>query len=105
MNPLDETISEALEALRRVNEIMEREGESNWIRGIRAAIAAGESAGRQNASKEASLAEMASIFRSMCRGPGGFSDYHIWREDFVERQEANKEFCALADRLWTLLGK
>ena len=92
-------VREILIHLRRMTDILVREGESSWINGIRTVIQAGESI--QNS--DAALAEMSSIYRSMHGGAGSFSDYFIWRDDFNERKEANKEYEVLSTRLWELL--
>lgn len=104
MKGIDGSMMEALQLLRRLAEILEAEGEQNWIRGIRAAIAEGNAGEEGSKEKALALENMSSIYRSMHQGPGSFGDYFIWREDADERKEANREFEAVAKRLWNLLA-
>jgi len=103
MTKIDDKLKKCLEILRLIERIMEKEGEKNWIRGMRAAIAAGESSQTCAKSSEEAYSEMASIYRSMYQGPAGYGDFFIWRENFQERQKVNLEFRALFDSLWKLL--
>ena len=104
MMNFDKSLGESLGLLHRLEMLLREEGESNWIRGIRASIHAGESHKNKGVTEEVAFNEMASTYRSMYGGSGSFSDYFIWREDFEERQEANKEFDQITNRLWKLLG-
>ena len=97
-------LQESLDLLRQLEALLNEEGESNWIRGVRAAINVGESSRGENVTEEAAFKEMAATYRSICGGAGSFSDYFIWREDFDERQEANKIFVQITNQLWKLLG-
>ena len=104
MMNFDNNLKESLDLLRRLEMLLREEGESNWIRGIRASIHAGESHKDKSVTEEVAFKEMASTYRSMHGGSGSFSDYFIWRENFEERQKANKKFDQITNRLWKLLG-
>ena len=105
MAHLHELLTETLTLLRRMEEILALEGERNWIRGIGAAIAEGEAVEKGGDDAVVVFDRMASTYRSMVEGPGGFGDYFIWREDLKERRRANEEFKAISEKLWALLGR
>lgn len=98
---LKQQIEKSLQDLRLMRDIMDSEGETNWIRGIRSAIAAGEAL---HENPEDTFHKMSLIYRAMHGGSGSFSDYFIWRDDFDERSRANKELTEVSERLWKQLG-
>lgn len=104
MNNLNQNFDISLDLLCQLEALLKAEGESNWIRGVRAAIIAGKSRKDGSVTEEDAFQEMASTYRSLYGGAGSFSDYFIWREDLEERQEANKKFDKITNQLWSLLG-
>lgn len=79
---------------------LEADGERNWTRGLRAALAPAADA---ELSDSDALRDMASVYRSMHQGAGGFGDALVWRDDFDERVRVNAPLDAARDRLWALL--
>jgi hypothetical protein len=69
------------------------EGESNWIRGVRAQISQiGTSYPNES---EQTLAEALSTYRFLMQTKDGFGAYIIWRDDINERIAMNWEFALL----------
>ncbi len=79
---------------------MAAEHEKNWIRGVGNIIAILQEV-EENSSEAAILvSEARQSYRSMNAGNGSFSDFHIWRDDFEERVEANKDLSKTIDAIW-----
>ena len=97
-------VRRALALLLEVEQILRSQGGLNWLPGIHTAIAIGQEAEDGVAEPKVALDEMRSIHRSMCSGPGGYSDFFVWREDFDERRLANEKYNRLRDEPWTRLG-
>ena len=104
--PIDEAsrVIAAIENLEQLEEILRDEGERNWISGVRAAKRAGMEFLAVGNHSEA-LASMASIFRTMHSGPGGFDDFFVWRASTAERVEANRELKQIKKDLWEHLRR
>ncbi len=82
----------------RLRQIMQAEGESNWIAGVEAILE------RLNDHvSEERWREVQSLYKTMHRGASTFSDYHVWRDDFDARLEANRELDSIRQRIWTLM--
>lgn len=83
---------------------MRRDGENNWIRGIRWAIERMEAAGPDlsEVSQVEALSAVRSIYGSMF-GPGKFDDYIFGRDPELHSQAA-KRFEALKAELWDILA-
>lgn len=84
-------------------EIMEKDQENNWIRGINACLSILKA--KDNRSAKIKLSEVKSIYHTMHAGYGSFSEYFIWREDFDERVKANKRLDEIRDEIWNILEK
>lgn len=78
--------------LSSVHELLLRQDEHNWLRGIAAAI---ETLDAEGGVKQARL-----IYESMSKGVGSFADYNIWINDFDARAQANKSLDNLREQLW-----
>ncbi len=85
-------INEIRKLLSLLQTLLRKQGETNWIRGIMAAI---EALDAPNGTEQAR-----SIYMSMNQGVGSFSDYNIWFEDFDARLKENEELDGLRERLW-----
>jgi hypothetical protein len=94
---MNETIENARLLLEELKEILQKEGEINWLRGIVAAIGC-----LRNPDIKQGLVEAKSIYLTMASGKGAFSEYYIHRVDASERVEANRRLDDLRDRLWQL---
>jgi hypothetical protein len=91
-------LARARDLLSQTLKILQSEGGEQWSPGIRLILRTSDS----QASADEKLLEMGRTLRGMY-GPGGFGDFHIWRDDFAERKLANEEYSAVADELWELL--
>lgn len=84
----------------KLHAVMEAERENNWIRGVGNIIAILQEAD-ENPNQAASLiSEARQSYRSMNGGNGSFSDFHIWRDDFQERVDLNKEISRTTEAIW-----
>ena len=90
-------LSDARRLLQELKAILQREGETNCIRGVIAAI---ESLDDSNA--EQGFAEARSIYKTVAQGKAPLSDYYIKRVNPTEQAEANKRLDELRDDLWRL---
>ncbi len=72
--------------------LLKAQGDTNCIRGIHAALAEIDSPD--------GLLRARSIYATMTRAKGALSDYNVWKDDPVERMEANKLLDQLRQRLW-----
>ncbi|MCH8475370.1 MAG: hypothetical protein LAT55_09100 [Opitutales bacterium] len=95
-----EKLKESISCLSNMSDILMREGELDFAQSVQDVI----HAGRTIQDSDEALKEMSFLYRSMHGGAGSFSDYFIWRDNFDDRVEANKEFEILSQRLWELLG-
>lgn len=88
-------VEEIRQLLIQVCNILERHAENNWVRGIRATLGEIDTDNSPDA-----LDRARTIYASLNRGQGGFSDYNIWLDDFEERQKANSNLDDLRVQLW-----
>ena len=92
-----QTARKAHKLLMELRSIMEREGEANWIRGIKSA---------ENAFNRTDLTqgylEARAVYRSMMHGNGSFSDYYIERNNLTEQESANQRLDQIRAELWRL---
>lgn len=87
----------------QLNELLKREGENNWIRGVSAVLdIVGVSYGTETELHDA-LIRAKSIYNTMNAGYGSFSDYGIWRENYEERVEANKILDKIKSDIWQII--
>jgi hypothetical protein len=93
MNMNDEKISALLSEL---ESILRKQGENNWIRGIKAAL--------DVLDEPNGVDQARSIYSSMNRGVGSFADYNVWIDDFNARMKANQDVDRLRAQLWTAFG-
>ena len=96
--------NDLLQLFNELKQIMIQENENNWITGISLiaeALTPPDYGGRGNASEAIRYVE--ATYRNMVSGNGGFSDYFIWREDFDDRELANKELDNLRVNIWNLI--
>lgn len=92
--------------LRQLQVILTREGEENWQLGVMAAL--GELNGSQELSEDEVLERIkraASIYRTMNSGSGSFSDFHVWRDDYDQRVQANETLDEVRERLWETVSE
>jgi hypothetical protein len=87
-----------------LKQVMIRENENNWIRGVNLIIEAlspPEYGGKGSADEAVRYVE--NTYRNMVSGNGSFSDFFIWRDDFDDRVKANKELDRIKADIWTLI--
>lgn len=80
--------------MKRLELLMAAEGEDNWIRGVRSVI---------RALDAGEMKEAARTYKRINSGANSFSDFYIWREDFNQRYEANRELGQLRAEIWRTL--
>lgn len=79
-------------------EIMNRDGERNWIRGIK-------DIHEDLQMNNKPLSEIAYSYRLMNSGNGSFSEYFVWKEEIDERIKANDYLNKLTKQIWDILNK
>lgn len=72
-----------------LREILIRENEDNWIRGINVILSEIHFAIEDNDDAKETIRSVGNTYSRMNSVNGSFSDYYIQREDFEERVEAN----------------
>jgi hypothetical protein len=92
------TIEKARQLFEELKEILDKENESNWIRGIKAAIACLE-----DSNIERGYSKARSIYTTMTAGQGAFADYYIQRSDSTEQVNENRRLDEIREQLWQLL--
>lgn len=105
MNNTHEAIlNELIDTFDNIYEILVREKENNWIRGIKSIRDRLKEAKSSEADFNEICKEISTSYRNMNSGAGSFADFMVWRDDFDERLRLNKEFETLVDRAWSLLN-
>ncbi len=100
-----ETINELIDIFEKIENILSRENEKNWIRGIRFIQIELNQVKSDNSNIELVFSEIEREFRRMGSGKAGFADYFISRDDFEEEKKVNEKLFFLVDKAWTLLIK
>jgi hypothetical protein len=98
------TINELSDTFEKIQVILLREKEDNWIRGISSIRNRLNQVDPSGANIEEVVKDVGISYRHMNSGQGSFADFMVWRDDFDERQKLNQEFESLADKAWKLLG-
>ncbi len=98
------TINELVDTFEKIHDILLREKEDNWIKGINSIRDRLRAANTGDSNIEDIYKEVGTSYRYMNSGSGSFADFMVWRDDFDERQRFNQEFQTLADKAWKLLG-
>lgn len=99
------TINELVDTFEKIHDILLREKEDNWIRGINSIRDRLRVANTSDSNIDDIYKEVGTSYRHMNGGSGSFADFMVWRDDFDERERLNQEFEALADKAWKLLGQ
>ena len=104
MNKVTETtINELTDIFEKIHEILLREKEDNWIRGINSIRDRLHKAKTSGSNIDEIYKDVGASYRYMNSGAGSFADFMVWRDDFDERLRLNQEFEVLADKAWKLL--
>lgn len=85
--------SKARALFQEAHDILQFQGDKNWIIGI------------ENALKELDAGNTdgaGSIYRSMVAGGRGFSEYNIWIDEYQNRLEVNERLDQIRDELWRI---
>lgn len=96
--------NDLLQLFNELKKIMIRENENNWIRGVNLIIEAltpPDYGGKGSADEAIKYVE--ATYRNMVSGNGSFSDFFIWRDDFDEREKANKRLDSVRADIWNLI--
>jgi len=96
----DKRSAEAHSLLLELRALLDQEGETNWRRGIGAAVAL--LSDEQGNVSPRGFEEARSIYRSMNAGGRGFAEYYIEGSSDAERIQANARLDELRSKLWTL---
>ena len=84
--------------LSELEKVLDEEGETNWSRGIKAALS------HVKTGTEDDYLLASSIFKTMCMGGAGFMEYYIKRDSFEEQRIANTKLESMRDRLWDMFN-
>lgn len=95
---MKKNIEEIEKLLSDIKNILEQENESNWLRGIKAALLHIKNGGQE----EFLLSK--SVYKTMCNGGRGFMEYYIKKNDAEEQKVANEKLDSARDKLWNLFG-
>jgi hypothetical protein len=106
MNMTEQQKAERLRQLFSVlASILQREQEINWIRAIHLILDKLNNPDNLNGQKlDTTLEYVRDTYQSINKGMGSFSDFHIWRDNFKERQQANRVLDEILNEIWTLLS-
>jgi hypothetical protein len=88
----------ARELLLTMRDCLSENRETNWSKGITAALV------ELSPPSDAGFTKARSIYRTMVHGGKGFSEYFVWDEDENRRMNLNREIDRLRDELWTVFG-
>lgn len=83
--------------------ILDSERETNWRRGIKAALS--ELSDENGAVDSGGFDNARSIYNTMTVGGRGFSEYSIWVADEDERLKINRALDELRSRVWTIFNQ
>ncbi|WP_398308081.1 hypothetical protein [Zoogloea sp.] len=89
---------EARQLLLELSSLLKEHRESNWTRGIEAAIS--ELTFGDGTFNKAGLEAAKSIYKTMNEGGRGFAEYFFWLDSEDDRIAANKDLDNLRTRLW-----
>lgn len=89
----------AQELLSNLHECLSRTGETNWIRGVSAALR------EIDTLTDEGFANARSIYHTMMEGGRGFAEYFVWEEDVSRRIKANKEIDGIRTELWEIFER
>lgn len=103
MNNVQKLI-ELNECFIELREILIREDENNWIRGINLILSTIHFALKDNDDAKETIKSVGNTYFFMNSGNGSFSDFHVWREDFGERVEANQELTKIKSNITDLIS-
>lgn len=92
------------EHFNELRDILIRENEDNWIRGINAILREIHFAIQDNDDAKETIRSVSSTYSFMNSGNGSFSEYYIHREGFDERIEANQELSTIKDNIADLMA-
>lgn len=90
----------AIKLLELIQSFLIRHEESNWIRGISAALS--ELKENNRATKAEKFNSAKSIYLTMIAGGGGFSEYYVADVDGVGNKKENTELSNLRKEIWIL---
>jgi len=96
--------NDLLKLFKELKKIMINENEVNWVRGVDLIIEAltpPHYGGKGSVDKAVEYVE--ATYRNMVSGNGSFSDFLIWRDDFDEREKANKKLDSVRADIWNLI--
>jgi hypothetical protein len=85
--------------LEELKDIIEREGETNCLAGVVAALAA------LNSNAEKGFADARSIYMTAAGGKGPLAEYYILRADPSQQIRENERLDTIRDRLWDLFAR
>lgn len=100
-------IQKSIDLLRlftELRQILVQENENNWIRGVNLIVEAlTPPAYGGKGNPDEAVMYVKNTYRKMVSGNGSFSDFFIWRDDFEDRKNANKELDRVRAEIWVLV--
>lgn len=100
MTDVDSRASEVRQLLIELHALLDSAGESNWRRGVDAAI--GELTDENGGLNTRGFDNARSIFNTMTAGGRGFAEYYVWKDDEDQRIAANKRLDELRTKIWAV---
>lgn len=82
--------------LTKLHGILAEQGETNWIRGVSAALS------ELSSHSEIGFENAKSIYRTMVEGGRGFSEYFFWNDEDDVRMDSNKCIDEIRSELWSI---
>lgn len=92
------------ELFTHIRDILIRENEDSWIRGINSILSQINYSLASNEDAKSTIRDIYYRYGLMNRGNGSFSDFYIWREDFDERVIENNKFIEIKDKIGSLIA-
>ncbi len=75
-------------------QFLNKHGEDNWIKGIKAALS------ELDNNPEQGYENACSIYKNIVSGGRGFSEFNIYHEDQACRVKENSEIDTIREKLW-----
>lgn len=90
---------------KKIRDILSKENEVNWIRGVDLVIEKLEwSLSEKCNDPDCFFLDACDTWNSMMKGNGSFSDYYIWRDDFDERVYLNEKLDSALKVIWNIVS-
>ena len=103
MSDLDK-LARLADLFTQIRDILIRENEDNWIRGINSILHQIDYSLASNEDAKSTIRDIYYRYGLMNRGNGSFSDFYIWKEGFDERVVENNKFMKIKNEISRILA-